>query len=367
MHRNQPRLHHRRGLLCGTVVLVLLATLILLGGCGNDDEESKPQSIVSYSHLDPPGLAELEAGAIEPGVPVLCYHYFRGSFDAGYLVRVVGSVLFGLPALGPREFWTTPVGEFEKHLQYFRDTGTVVMTLDEVADIIARGAKLPPRAVVLTIDDADVSVYEYAYPLLREYGVQAHLFVPTSQVGHKWSSLDVCAWPQLAEMAASGHVLIGSHTRSLHFKIETRDDPEPVFWHPEAVPIDVREANRQALREHGFDLQASAPNDSLRTLLTGPLGPVAVDLLASRLDIVSAIGREPGWLAWPYGFATAELDSVCNLLGFRGTVSLRPRTYGPDDVSGHVGRFTLTAKSSLDRIARVFPEPSSSAVAQNDQ
>ncbi len=66
-------------------------------------------------------------------------------------------------------------------------------------------------------------------------------------------------------------------------------------------------------------------------------------------------------------FATAELDSVCTLLGFRGTVSLRPETFGPGDETGHVGRFTLTAKSSLDRIAKVFPQPDDEDLVQNDR
>ena len=57
----------------------------------------------------------------------------------------------------------------------------------------------------------------------------------------------------------------------------------------------------------------------------------------------------------PAGFANSELDSLARDLGFHGTVSLKPATfpYAADDP--FVGRFTLTAKSTLDRITAVFP------------
>ena len=197
----------------GRIVLVLVlvvvaaAALVLVLDKGGPDQ--LPTGRLHDYQLDPPGLADLELGDVEPGVPVLCYHYFRGSFDVPYLLKVLGSVFFGMPALGAREFWTTPVGEFERHLKYFQKTDTRVMTLDEVADLLDSGETLPDRAVVLTIDDADLSVYKHAWPLLKKYGVKAHLFVPTAMVGTRWSSLNICTWEQLEEMAESGHVIIG--------------------------------------------------------------------------------------------------------------------------------------------------------------
>ena len=71
------------------------------------------------------------------------------------------------------------------------------MTLDEVADLVEAAGTFPARAVVLTIDDADQSVYKLAWPLLEKYGMRAHLFVPTAKVGSTWSELDVCTWDQL--------------------------------------------------------------------------------------------------------------------------------------------------------------------------
>jgi len=317
------------------IFLLLLGTAIFLAsGCGGESETTD----LSGYHLDPPDLATGGFPPIEDGVPVFCYHYFRSGFDGAYLMKVLGSVLFGMPALGPREFWTTPVGKFEKHLRFFRDTGTVVMTLDEVANLLESGADLPARAVVLTIDDADHSVYELAYPMLKKYGMKAHLFVPTAKVGIPWSDLDVCTWEHLREMADSGHIIVESHTRDLHYKVRAGGGLEPVFLHPGQIPEQARRREMKGL-----------------TPLAGPNAAVAADLAASRMDIETGVGTSADWLAWPYGFATDELDSLSRKVGFRGTVSLYPEAFTVSDTTLQVGRFALTAKSTLSHIANVFP------------
>ena len=38
---------------------------------------------------------------------------------------------------------------------------------------LSDGRPLPSAAVVLTVDDADVSFYELAFPLLKKYGMRA--------------------------------------------------------------------------------------------------------------------------------------------------------------------------------------------------
>ena len=336
-----------------TLLLFLVGALLFLAGCGdgNDEVESAAEE---YFHLDPPDLANLLVDEIEPGVPVLCYHYFRADFKASYLVRVLGSVIFGMPALGDREFWTTSHAEFERHLKWFRDSDTRVMTLDEVADLLDAGRPLPRRAVVLTIDDADHSVYEVAWPLLQEYGVRAHLFVPTDEVGGDWSSLQVCSWDELREMADSGAVVIDSHTRDMHYKVKTDAGWEPVFWHPTSMPLEQADEVREEVHERWDELRAAGVAGDPDTILGDQAGPVLADLLASRLDIMDEIGNAPRWLAWPYGFANGRLDSLARVVGFRGTVSLSPHVVTGQDSLRALGRITLTARNTTSQIVDVM-------------
>jgi peptidoglycan/xylan/chitin deacetylase (PgdA/CDA1 family) len=322
--------------------VALLAAII--GGCGGDE---RPPDADADIPLDPPELAADEFELVPDGVVVLCYHYFRDSFEPTYLARVVGAVVFGMPSLGPREFWTTPIGEFERHLRFFRDAGIAVMTLDEIAALRARGGEPPERTVVLTIDDADVSVYELAYPLLRRYGYRAHLFVPTGHVGRPWAGIHVCDWEMLSEMAAAGTFVLGSHTHDLHFKVETGDGYAPVFLYPDAIPGAAQQTARTELRR-----RTSTPPTA--PITRGVYAPVAWDLAASRAVTRAETGCEATYLAWPYGFANADLDSVAAAVGFRGSVSLHPSAWGPQAAPWHVGRYTITAKTTSRHIAALF-------------
>lgn len=331
-------------LLNGVIALAALAACALGAGCNRHADpagdrrpaDAAPHAAMApHDHLDPPALAELPAERASGGVPVLCYHYFRGRFAPGYALRVLGSVVLGLPALGPREFWTTPAAEFERHLRHLRDRGYTAVTLDEVADRLESGRPLPAKAVILTIDDADRSVYEQAYPLLRKYGMRAHLFVPTSHVGQAWSGLQVCSEAQLQEMADSGAIILDSHTHDLHYKEPVDGKPVPVFLRPELIPAAQR-----------------TPDDGR---FTGRWAPVARDLVASRAALTRLAGPRAPWLAWPYGFANAPLDSLSRSLGFRGTVSLKPRPFGPGDRELRVGRFTLTAHTTMAQVAALAP------------
>lgn len=335
---------------------LIMVVLVLLNGCGGgQDDETQAEAGTLYS-LDPPELGLSFTTGFESGVPVLCYHYFRSSFDGAYLAKVLGSVLFGMPALGPREFWTTPVAEFEKHLRYFRDQDIQVLTLDEVADLVALGRPLPERAVVLTIDDADASVYKLAWPLLQKYGMKAHLFVPTSHVGDNWAELKVCTWEQLREMSDSGNIIVGSHTRDMHFKVKTPEGLEPVFWNPDLMPVEKRSRNLNDVARHRREMPQMPLPAGTDEALSGKWAPVVADLLASRYDIAAELAVNPRWLAWPYGFAHGDLDSISQLVGFRGTVSLQPSAFAEEDTLLAPGRYTLTAKTTLDMLKEVLPE-----------
>ena len=335
-----------------------------LSGCGIED---KPTARGDEHVLDSPDLAGFDDNVYRDGIPVLCYHYFRAGFDPGYFLRVVGAVVLGLPTLGPKEFWTTHNGEFERHLRYFQDQGIAVLTLDQVQAYFDRGHEPPRPAVVLTIDDADVSVYELAYPLLQRYGYRAHLFVPTARIGQAWSGIKVCTHQQLAEMANDGTLRIDSHTDALHFKIATSATAEPVFWHPQEVPVAIRQrawdlvARDLGVQERGVrdgvqnGAQNGEPTILMPPVMTGPYGPVALDLAVSRRTLRRITGRESTFLAWPYGFADAKLDSIAALVGFTGSVSLRAAPWRREDEPWHIGRYTLTAKTTLAQLARVLP------------
>lgn len=101
------------------------------------------------------------------------------------------------------------LSQFRAHLDILRDGGFTVLPLAEVVSALAENRPLPPRSVAITIDDAYASFYESGWPLLRDYGFPATLFVATEPVGGR----GYMTWDQLREVAAAG-VALGAHSHA---------------------------------------------------------------------------------------------------------------------------------------------------------
>jgi peptidoglycan/xylan/chitin deacetylase (PgdA/CDA1 family) len=71
---------------------------------------------------------------------------------------------------------STGIDDFQRHLDTLDAWGAHVLPLDEAVAASAAGT-LPARAVALTFDDGYASVVETAWPLLRERGLPATMFV----------------------------------------------------------------------------------------------------------------------------------------------------------------------------------------------
>jgi peptidoglycan/xylan/chitin deacetylase (PgdA/CDA1 family) len=121
-------------------------------------------------------------------VTVLCYHRFGG----------------------PPSRMNVTAEAFDAQLAWLaRHDYHVVRLADLQAHLEGRRA-LPPRAVVLTIDDGYESVHRVALPLLRRHGVPATLFVTTDFLGAR-DGLDPA---ELRALRESGLVDIQAHGKT---------------------------------------------------------------------------------------------------------------------------------------------------------
>src|SRR4051812_25197353 len=82
-------------------------------------------------------------------VPILCYHQFTAGRSADLMVM-------------PRD-------SFAQQMAYLRDNDYHVISLADLRGFLAGSTPIPPRSVVLTIDDGFRSAYEIAYPILKSY------------------------------------------------------------------------------------------------------------------------------------------------------------------------------------------------------
>ena len=118
--------------------------------------------------------------ALCQNLPVLMYHFFYS--EAAGESRKDGNYV--------------EVEELRSHLQYMQDNGYHTLTMPEVLYYMQNRAQIPARSVAITIDDGDPTVYQYAFPVFRDYGMHATLFLIT---GWESPELDWSFWEMREE------------------------------------------------------------------------------------------------------------------------------------------------------------------------
>lgn len=141
------------------------------------------------------------------GIPILMYHVIDAPHN---------------DAEAP--FCSRPV-QFRSHLQYLKDTGYTVLTLSEVLDCMAGGNINNQKMAAITFDDGVACSYENAYPILKEFGYAASMFMISGLVDgfNDWGR--EYGYPKRRmlngaelRMLHAGGMDIGSHTVS-HAKL----------------------------------------------------------------------------------------------------------------------------------------------------
>ncbi len=141
--------------------------------------------------------------SISEEVPVLLYHHLQPEADGSN-----GAVI--------------PVELFEKHMKALAENGYSAVSCSEVISYVEKGTPLPDNPVMITFDDGYRSNYEYAYPILKKYGLKATIFVIGTSFGSEtYKDTDMKTIPHFGlseakEMVDSGVIEIQSHTYDMH-------------------------------------------------------------------------------------------------------------------------------------------------------
>lgn len=112
---------------------------------------------------------------------------------------------------------------FQKQLDYLVENGYQTVTFDELtAYTNGDNVELPEKPVAIVFDDGYESNYIFAYPALKERGLNATICVIGSCVGKNTYKDTGVPMPQylsgeqMREMSDSGVIAIGSHTYDMH-------------------------------------------------------------------------------------------------------------------------------------------------------
>src|SRR5690554_2542594 len=129
-------------------------------------------------------------------VPILCYHQIRD-----WTAKDSKSA----------KDYITPIDVFKDQVKALADSGYTSILPDQLYNYLVYGDKLPEKPVMFTFDDNDLSQYENAAPVLKEYGFKGVYFIMTVTIGRpRYMSKE-----QIKELFDDGNV-IGNHTWDHH-------------------------------------------------------------------------------------------------------------------------------------------------------
>lgn len=117
---------------------------------------------------------------------------------------------------------TISVDTFRAQIEALHEAGFKTVSLQQLYDYVHFGTELPEKPIVLTFDDGYFSNYEYAFPILQEYDMQATIFAIGVSVGKDtYKDTDHAMTPHFGadearEMVDSGLISVQSHTFDMH-------------------------------------------------------------------------------------------------------------------------------------------------------
>ena len=185
---------------------------------------------------------------------------------------------------------TISVETFRAQIEALHEAGFKTVSLQQLYDYVHFGTELPEKPIVLTFDDGYFSNYEYAFPILQEYDMQATIFAIGVSVGKdSYKDTDHAMTPHFGadearEMVDSGLISVQSHTFDMH------------QWPPfEDGNAQVRETLLP------FDGEADADYEAA----------VEADFAESRELLESITGQPVNALAFPEGaYVTLTQDAL---------------------------------------------------------
>lgn len=167
--------------------------------------------------------------------------------------------------------------QFEQHLNWIESNGFEVLPLPRIVETLTGEKKFrSDKVVAITFDDANISVCNVAWPILKKHRLPFTLFITTEAVENEFATQ--CSWDMLKDMVKSGLMTPANHSHR-HLNMISRNSlTEGVEW---------------------------------KSTMISEVS-LAQELIQSKLGTASKL------FAYPYGEYNSALSSLITELGFVG-------------------------------------------------
>jgi peptidoglycan/xylan/chitin deacetylase (PgdA/CDA1 family) len=263
-----------------------------------------------------------------------------------------------------------PARDFRRRLSLLRKANCNVLGLGEALERLKDGS-LPARSVVLTFDDGFVDFYRLAWPMLREAGFPATLYLTTHYmlrgvpvfdpaldyllwkgrgqllnwpgISARRVSLDPAGRQKMIDVLRNDAIkkkLTTAQKNDLLEELARRLGLDYVAFQQSRVLNLINESEARELSAAGADLQLHTHRH--RT-------PTYKDLFSREIldnrESMAALGvRDPEHFCYPNGVRMAQLPGWLERLGIKSAVTCRPDLATPS-----------SACHSLPRVVDCFP------------
>lgn len=236
------------------------------------------------------------------GIPVLTYHH---------ILKTTENRNFRHTST------TTSLTAFTEQMNYLKDAGYETLSLNQVAGYLNKRVNLPGRAVALTFDDGLQSVYRYAYPVLKENGQRATLFVISSRVksrASKWApnSLQFMSWQALK---SSRDVFdIQSHSHFLH-RLDNHKRPIIFSRQSHTIVLDLQRSQRvlRLLNPHQYAFAYPFGGYNQRAINATKAAGMTLAVTTQQGKV--RLGDSPYALKRLYALSTDPIEKFARMVG----------------------------------------------------
>ena len=187
-------------------------------------------------------------------IPILAYHQIT-------------------PGIPPMNLgYAVSVNQFKRQMGYLHKNGYVCLPLTELLRDSDNGRSRRRRTIALTFDDGYANFFTVVYPIIRDYGFTATVFLITDRIYgqrglEREADNEYLTWEQIKALKQNS-ISFGSHTCT----------------HPKLLSLSREEIERE--------------------------------LCASKECLEFGLGEKIRWLAYPHGASTSEIQKMAEAAGY---------------------------------------------------